>query len=59
MEWVKVSELHVATLLFFVVFISFSFVLHYVKSIFPYSVRMWENVDQNNSEYEHFLGSVA
>ena len=22
-----------------------------------YSVRMWENADQNNSEYGHFLGS--
>ena len=26
--------------------------------IFPYSVRMWENVDQNNSEYRHFLRIV-
>ena len=26
--------------------------------IFPYSVRMWENVDQNNSEYGHFLRSA-
>ena len=27
------------------------------RSIFPYSVRMQENVDQNTSEYGHFLGS--
>ena len=26
--------------------------------IFPYSVRMRENTDQKNSEYEHFLRSV-
>ena len=26
-----------------------------VLSIFPYSVQMWENTDQNNSEYGHFL----
>ena len=26
--------------------------------IFPYSVRMRENVDQNNYEYGHFLRSV-
>ena len=26
--------------------------------IFPYSVQMWENADQNNSEYGHFLRSV-
>ena len=26
--------------------------------ISPYSVGMWENADQNNSEYEHFLRSV-
>ena len=25
--------------------------------ISPYSVRMWENVDQNNSKYIHFLHS--
>ena len=25
-----------------------------VRSISSYSVRMWENTDQNNSEYEHF-----
>ena len=28
-----------------------------ILRISPYSVRMWENVDQNNSEYEHFLCS--
>ena len=34
--------------------------LHCVKSVRirshsgPYSVRMWENTDQNNSEYGHF-----
>ena len=26
--------------------------------IFPYSAGMRENVDQNNSEYGHFIGSV-
>ena len=26
--------------------------------ISPYSVRMQENADQNNSEYGHFLGSA-
>ena len=25
--------------------------------MFRYSVRMWENVDQNNSEYGHFSRS--
>ena len=25
--------------------------------ISPYSVQSWENTDQNNSEYEHFLRS--
>ena len=29
-----------------------------MRSISPYSVRMRENVDQNNSEYGHFLRSV-
>ena len=24
---------------------------------YPYSVRLWENTDQNNSEYGHFLRS--
>ena len=23
--------------------------------IYPYSVRIWENADQNNCEYGHFL----
>ena len=38
--------------------------LHYVKSVRtgsysgPYTVRMRENADQNNSEYGHFLHSV-
>ena len=27
--------------------------------IFPYSVRMRENADQNNSEYEHFLRNAS
>ena len=27
--------------------------------IFPYSVRMWENTEQNNSEYTHFSRSVS
>ena len=27
--------------------------------IAPYSVRMWENVDQKNSEYGHFSRSEA
>ena len=29
-----------------------------MRSISPYSVRMGENTDQNNSEYGHFLRSV-
>ena len=29
----------------------------YILNISPYSVRMRENVDQNNSEYGHFLRS--
>ena len=29
-----------------------------IRSICPYSVRMRENTDQNNSEYEHFLHSA-
>ena len=29
-----------------------------IQSISPYSVRMRENADQNNSEYGHFLRSV-
>ena len=28
-----------------------------IPRISPYSVRMWENADQNNSEYRHFLRS--
>ena len=30
-------------------------VIHYVKSVGPYSVRMQGNADQKNSEYEHLL----
>ena len=30
-----------------------------IRSISPYSVRMRENVDQNNSEYGHFSRSVS
>ena len=29
-----------------------------IRSISRYSVQMWENADQNNSEYGHFLRSV-
>ena len=29
-----------------------------IRSISPYSVRIQENTDQNNSEYGHFLRSV-
>ena len=29
-----------------------------IRSISPYSVRMRENADQNNSEYGHFSRSV-
>ena len=29
-----------------------------IRSIFLYSVRMWENMDQKNSEYKHFSSSV-
>ena len=32
--------------------------LHLLLRIPPYSVRMRENVDQNNSEYGHFLRSA-
>ena len=28
-----------------------------IQSISTYSLRMWENADQNNSKYEHFLHS--
>ena len=30
-----------------------------ILRIFPYSVRMRENADQNNSKYGHVLRSVA
>ena len=30
-----------------------------IQSIFPYSVEMWENKDQNNYEYGHFSRSVT
>ena len=36
---------------------------HYVKSVLirsysgPHSIQIWENMDQNNSEYRHFLRS--
>ena len=29
-----------------------------IRSIFPYSIWMRENADQNNSQYGHFLRSV-
>ena len=29
-----------------------------IRSMSPYSVRMWENTDQKNSEYGHFSLSV-
>ena len=29
-----------------------------ISLYFMYSVRMWENVDQNNSEFGHYLCSV-
>ena len=29
-----------------------------IRSISPYSVQMWENVDRNNSEYGHFPRSA-
>ena len=29
-----------------------------IGSISPYSVQIWENADQNNSEYGHFSRSV-
>ena len=29
-----------------------------ILRISPYSFQIWENADQNNSEYGHFLGSV-
>ena len=30
-----------------------------ILRISPYSVRMWENTDQNNSKYGQFLRSAA
>ena len=30
-----------------------------ILRISPYSVRMQENTDQNNSEYGHFSGNVS
>ena len=30
-----------------------------ILRIFPYSIRMRENTDQNNSEYGHFLRSLC
>ena len=30
-----------------------------IQNISPYSVRMWENKDQNNSKYGHFLRSAG
>ena len=30
-----------------------------IRSISPYSVSMWENTDQNNSEYGHFSRSLG
>ena len=32
---------------------------HEILRISPYSVWMWENTDQNDSVYEHFLRSVS
>ena len=29
-----------------------------IRSIYQYSVQIWENDDQNNSEYGHFSRSV-
>ena len=29
-----------------------------IQSISPYLVRMWENKDQNNSEYRHLIRSI-
>ena len=29
-----------------------------IRSLSPYSVQMWENTDQKNSEYGHFSRSV-
>ena len=36
----------------------FGVILVRILRISPYSVRMRENVNQNNSEYGHFLRSV-
>ena len=36
-----------------------AFGLREILFIFPYSVQMRENADQNNSEYEHLLRSVT
>ena len=29
-----------------------------IRSISPYSIRMWENMDQKSSKYKHFLRSI-
>ena len=29
-----------------------------IRSISPYSIRMWGNMDQKSSKYEHFLRSI-
>ena len=47
-----------------IAFVNLALLLRCVKSVHirsysrPYSVRMWENMDQNTSEYGHFLHSI-
>ena len=45
--------------LFWAVFFSIRTEYGEIHRISPYSVRMRENVVQNNSEYKHFLRSIA
>ena len=45
--------------LFFVAFSHIRTEYGEILYISPYSVRMRENMDQNNSEYGHFLRSVS
>ena len=44
--------------LFWSVFSRISTEYREIRSISPYSVQIWENADQNNSEYGHFSRSV-
>ena len=43
----------------FTYFAAFGLAMEEIWSIFPYSVRMWENTEHIISEYGHFSRSVA